>query len=73
MLCAFMLEFIPVMATLNFQDHYFSLQCHMILQKLYNFLILRKFPVLEVVLLNMFVETVTKHTHTNTHYYFYFI
>jgi len=25
--------FISVMANLNFQHHYFSLQCHMILQK----------------------------------------
>ncbi len=29
----FKMQFIPVMATLNFQHHYSSLQCHMILQK----------------------------------------
>jgi len=29
----FFMYFIPVMAKLNFQHHYSSLQCHMILQK----------------------------------------
>jgi len=29
------MSFIPALAKLNFQHHYSSLQCHMILQKLF--------------------------------------
>jgi len=34
------LKFIPVMKKLNFLHPYFSLQCHMILQKLFEYAII---------------------------------
>jgi len=52
------------LAKLNFQHHYSSLQCHMILQKSFPYadLVLKKLSVMleTVVLLNIFVETMRK-------------
>jgi len=58
----FKMLFIPVMAKLNFQHHYSSLQCHMILQKSFWYadLLLKKHFLLmlkTVLLLNTFKET----------------